>query len=120
MVSIHVVDVSSLVLEIAIGILHLLPTSVPAGMGGFDLELSKSDVYYHISWRFLYENRWCVVVEMSKIRRISTVFFHPMCTQGPVCASQTQMFALGHSKEARSHVTSIKTKILLIFVVLAC
>ena len=62
----------------------------------------------------------CVVVEMSKIRRISTVFLHPMCTQGPVCAPQTQRFAMGNSKEAHSHDTSIQTQILVIFVVLAC
>ena len=38
-VSIHVIEVSSLVFEFAIGILHLLPHAVPAGMGAFELEL---------------------------------------------------------------------------------
>ena len=37
-VSIHVIEVSSLVLEFAIGILHLLPHAVPVGMGEFELE----------------------------------------------------------------------------------
>ena len=32
-VSIHVIEVSGLVLEFAIGILQLLPHAVPAGMG---------------------------------------------------------------------------------------
>ena len=36
--SINVIQVSSLVLELDIGILHLLPHAVPAGMGAFDLE----------------------------------------------------------------------------------
>ena len=37
-VSIHVIEVSSLVLELGICILHLLPHAVPAGMGEFELE----------------------------------------------------------------------------------
>ena len=37
-VSIHVIQVYSLVLELAIGILHLLPHAVPAGMGEFELK----------------------------------------------------------------------------------
>ena len=38
MVSIHVIDVSSLVLELAKGILHLLPHAAPAVLGDFELE----------------------------------------------------------------------------------
>ena len=46
-VSIHVIEVSSLVLEFAIGILHLLPRAVPAGMGASKpklLELSGVEI----------------------------------------------------------------------------
>ena len=56
MVSIHVIDVSSLVLKLAIEILNLMPNAVPADMGEFDLEPTESDVYSHISWRFLLES----------------------------------------------------------------
>ena len=37
-VSIHVIEVSSLVLELDIGILHLLHRAVPADMGKFEPE----------------------------------------------------------------------------------
>ena len=40
-VSIHVIEVSSLVLELAIGILHLLPHAVPAGMSEFESKLPE-------------------------------------------------------------------------------
>ena len=40
-VSIHVIEVSSLVLELAIGMLHLLPHAVPAGMGEFESKLPE-------------------------------------------------------------------------------
>ena len=92
MVSIHVINVSSLVLEIAICTLHLLFTSVPAGMGGFDLEPPKSDVYSHISWRFLYENRRVRGCgneqDTTHIYGVSSSYVHP----GPsMCASDTKV-----------------------------
>ena len=40
-VSIHVIEVSSLVLEFAIYILHLLPHDVPAGMSEFESKLPE-------------------------------------------------------------------------------
>ena len=39
--SIHVIEVSSLVLELAICILHLLFHAVPAGMGEFESKLPE-------------------------------------------------------------------------------
>ena len=39
--SIHVIEVSSVVLEFAIYILHLLPHAVPASMGEFESKLPE-------------------------------------------------------------------------------
>ena len=92
MVSIHVIDVSSLFLELARGILHLLPHAVPAGMGEFDPEPPESHVYSHISWRFLYENRrvrGCGNEEdTTHIHGVSSSYVH----SGPsMCASDTKV-----------------------------
>ena len=39
--SIQVIEVSNLVLDFSIGILHLLPHAVPAGMGAFESKLHR-------------------------------------------------------------------------------
>ena len=57
-VSIHVIEVSNLVLEFAIGILHLLPHAVPAGMGEIELKppgISGVEVAEE-------QHAWCQVV----------------------------------------------------------
>ena len=90
--SIHVIEVSSLVLEFAIGTLHLLSHAVPAGMGEVDLEPPEFDVYSHIRWRFLYENRHVRGCgneqDTMHIHGVSSSYVHPWPR---LCGPDTQV-----------------------------